>query len=437
MKSARSLWIIVFAAPVLAAGLWWGLRESGFPETVRIASGAAGGTWDALANGLAEVLREEFPGVGVDAMRTAGSVENVALLERGEADLAFVQNDTPGSADIRVIAPLYDEVLQIVVSEKAEPRIADVADLRGHDVAIGPAGSGTSAVARRVFSHFGLGDVKEHSLDLNVAVAAFREGEIDVIFVLSSLPSAAVSSLVRDGQARLLALGDFDREGSAIDGLCVDNPYFNRAVIPARSYGLRPAEPVGTVSVTALLVARAGLDAGFAREVSRLLFQNKARLAQSHVVAARLSETFEGSRIRFPLHEGAASWYRREDPSFFVRYAELMSLVFTLLVAGGSAGLATRQWIRQRKKNRIDVYYVEIEDVAGLVPSATRDELLELRRRLDDVRRRAFSDLVRERLLADDSFRIFQTFLHTEVETIHGRVQELTTAEGLRGPERS
>ena len=62
------------------------------PHRFRIASGAAGGAYVAFAQALRDTLATE--GFTVDVIETAGSVENVALLKSGDADVGIVQSGT-------------------------------------------------------------------------------------------------------------------------------------------------------------------------------------------------------------------------------------------------------------------------------------------------------------------------------------------------------
>jgi TRAP-type uncharacterized transport system substrate-binding protein len=336
-----------------------------------------------------------------------------------------VQNDTEGDTSLRTIAPLYEEFLQIVVRDTPERHFEDVSELRGVVTAIGPSGSGTKSVSQAVIDHLALTGVVTEEEGAPDAIKSFMGGDRDAVFVVAGLANEWVPILLRQDRARLLPLGDHRTEGSTIDGLCVSHPYFNRAVIPQHSFGTRPKRPVGTISVTALLLCRDDLDRGFVRDLTRLLFEHKDELATIQPEIARWSESFDPARLRYPLHDGAEAWYHRKDPSFFVRYADLLSLVLTILLAAGSALLAARQWVRRRQKNRIDVYYIEIEQIARRTPNATREELMDKQRKLERIRRRAFHDLVRERVLADESFRIFQAFLQAEFETIRSRIQDL------------
>lgn len=419
--------ILTLAALAVAGtgGWWWfGVRRG--PVPLRIATGGKGGTYHALGTGLGEVLSSEIPGARAQVLETAGSLENLRLLERGEADLAFVQNDTPGSQSIRTIAPLYEEVLHIVVRAETPP-IDDILDLRGRSVSVGPAGGGTEVIVDRLFLHFGIGpgEVDEKHLTTQAAVEAFERGELDAVCIIAGLKSPAAERLLHGGKARLLSLGSVDRAGSAVDGLQVTYPYVSRTVIPVRTYGAQPAEAVATIAVKAVLVANRSLDDELAKEIARLIFENKVKIAEHHPIAARFSERMEAAELRFPYHDGAVAYYTRSEPPFFVTYAESINLGLTIAVGLGSAFLAAREWVRRRKKNRIDVYYLEIDDVSRRVPTAPPAELLEMRRTLQGLRRRAFEELVAEHLEADESFTIFQDFLRAELLEIDGRLRTL------------
>lgn len=76
-------------------------------------------------------------------------------------------------------------------------------------------------------------------------------------------------------------------------------------------------------------------------------------------------------------------------------------------------GTAARQWMRRSRKNRIDKYYVRLEEILTELQESRILEarLQKLDRELVEMRHKAFRQLVREQLQADDSFRIFQSLL--------------------------
>ena len=48
-------------------------------------------------------------------LETGGSLDNASRLASGEAHLAFLQNDAPRHPRLRTLAPLYDDVLHVIV----------------------------------------------------------------------------------------------------------------------------------------------------------------------------------------------------------------------------------------------------------------------------------------------------------------------------------
>src|SRR3712207_9167843 len=87
----RRFWI---AAPFVVAGLACGASparpaEPNWPDTLVLATASPGGTYHAYGAGLARLLTRVL-GVPVAMRPTEGPNENVALIEDGEAQLAFV-----------------------------------------------------------------------------------------------------------------------------------------------------------------------------------------------------------------------------------------------------------------------------------------------------------------------------------------------------------
>ena len=386
------------------------------PVEMRIGTGGEGGTYFPLGRGLAAVFNRVLPDrIRAEAITTAGSTDNLERLYAGDVNAAIVQNDASVRPVVRAIAPLYPEVLQIVVRHEIE----NLTDFIGRKAAAGPENSGTDKLVGRVLDHFGMSGYAETLIhcDTTEAIQRFMQGELDAVFIVSGLKSPAVEQLLATGKATLLSLGDPSIVGSALDGLRISHPFLTRSVIPARTYGVHPKSAVGTVAVQAVLVTRVDMDDGLIQAITETLFDNRVALMEAHRVATHLTEQFDPAALQAPLHKGAARYYRRDAPPFFVQYAELMSLVLSLVLVIGSALIALSRWVQRRKKDRIDVYYLEIRDVmkrweTGQATSrGAASELIALRTR-------AFEDLVSERLSADASFTIFQDYVTSELHKL-------------------
>ena len=406
-------------------------REKAHGEIV-IAAGSPSGTYYALGEALGRVLVAQGVAKSVRVLETEGSVANMQLIggAQGGADFAFVQSDTRVSPLARLVTPLYQEVLHILVASRLESEVHTIYDLRGRRVAVGASGSGTRKLAERVLAHFGVEVGEALELSPRESAAGLVDGTVDVAFVLTSIPSRLINELAAADAVRFLSLGDSQEYGNESDALALVIPSVRATTIPRSTYRRLPKRPVSTVSVSALLVARRDLDPEFVRAVTRLIFEYRGGAGglegDEAGVAQRIHEDYRPAAYQIPFHEGAVAYYHREEPPFFVQYAEAISLGLTLLVGLYSGSIAFREWMRRRMKNRIDAYLLEVEAQTADLGSLSLERLIEHRDALDDVRHRAFSDLVSERLLADASFTIFQNHLRDEFTAIEARITEKT-----------
>ena len=395
-----------------------------------IATGPESGTYHALGVAAARVFEAEGVVGSAEVLTTAGSVANMRLLsgeERG-ADLAFVQGDTPTNGDVRLVASLYSEVLHILLAKDAASEINTIFDLRGRRVALGEEDSGTRQLAQHILEHFRIEVGEDLALGPRATADALMSGTADAGFILTAIPSRLVAELAQKDAVRFLSLGDAQEVGNEADALALVIPSLQATTIPRSTYVNVPKRPVRTVSVEALLVASRDLDPELVQRLTAAIFELRpgagGLAGEELVVASRIRESYQPGAAVIPYHRGAIAYYERSQPPFFVQYAEAISLGLTLLVGLYSAYIALREWMRRRMKNRIDAYLLEVEDLADDLRNLSLEELIERRDTLDRVRQRAFSDLVSEKLLADESFTIFQDHLRSELASIEARILE-------------
>jgi TRAP transporter TAXI family solute receptor len=408
--------------------LWWSSRLADARRPLVLATGPEEGAYHALGEALARLIEEEGLAPSVEVRATEGSRENMALLEGGKVDLAILQSDTPGGVSARLITPLFDEALHVLVPAGAADRISRIGDLSGCRVSLGAPGSGTRQVAERILDHFDVDPAEDLAVDPAEAIARVESGGIDAVFLLTALPSPAVAAVASRGQVRFLSLGNAQERGDEADALALVYPRLHAMTIPRGTYGAVPREPVRTVGVSAQLVGHRDLDEDLVLEITGALFALRSRLNDTPRELSfgdLLHETYTPGAAGLAYHPGAVAYYERFRPSFIVEYAEPMSLGLTLLVGFWSAALALRGWVRRARKNRIDAYYVEVVRDAPDLGQAGREELLARRDRLVKVRERAFTDLVAERLEANESFSIFQNQVDGELASIQRRLGHL------------
>jgi TRAP transporter TAXI family solute receptor len=287
-------------------------------RSLNIATGGIGGVYYPLGIAMARIFTETVQGVQATAQPTAGSITNMDLVSKADAELALIQNDIAyygfsGSemfkerkiSNVRGLAVLYPESIQIVAPKGAG--IRSIRDLKGKRVGVGVGGSGTEANARQILEVYGLSYADLGRADfLGFADVAtqLKEGAIDAGFITAGFPTDAIRELAVAREITLLPL-----EKRELEGLRKRYPFFTPDLIPAWTYRGQE-KPVQTVAVQALLVARADLEGTFIYTLLHTLFANHDFLATVHPKGKliRLETALQGMSI--PLHPGAQRFYR-------------------------------------------------------------------------------------------------------------------------------
>lgn len=157
------------------------------PRHIVFATAQEGGAYYLFGLRYQALLARE--GIDVTVRPTSGSVENLQLLQKGQADVAFVQGGTGASVNapgLRSLASLYYEPAWIVVRKHAG--IKRLKDLRQHKIAVDQQGSGTREVALLLLADNGIDAKTTTLLPLGgeEAASALRGGKIDAAFFVIS-----------------------------------------------------------------------------------------------------------------------------------------------------------------------------------------------------------------------------------------------------------
>lgn len=373
-----------------------------------MAGGEPGGNYDAGAKALADTLTKAN-GWKATVSESSGSAENLKRLAAGKADLGFAQNDTPGSEDVRAVATLYEEALHVLVREGD----ASVTDLAGQVISIGRKGGGTENLAKAAFAQLGIPIDGERARreSLREGIDSLRAGEVDAVCVVTGVGNRVVAEALATGGLRLLPLPNAASAHAY--------PFARASVIPAGAYPVGPGrslpeEDLPTVATDVVLVCRAGLAASDVFELTRTVHEARASLALAHPLLARIARPEAGTHLQFPLHEGARQHYERDDPGFLQNWAEPMALLLSVLAVTWGVGVALKEFLLQRRKDSLDVYFEQVSALTGeLVKGASPERIEAISDELHAIRAETIRKLVTEELAANESFVIFQRQLHT------------------------
>lgn len=275
---------------------------------LRVAAGDDGGIYAAFAALLAPRLEARVDGLEVEVAVTAGSVDNLRRLGRGEADVGLALADSvgdPGGEDqVVALARTYENYLQLLV--RADSSVRDVAGLRGRSVVLGAAGSGAAVSGAVLLEAAGLAApaVDVRYAGLAESLRELDDGSVEAVLWSGGIPTPAIAALDDTRPLRMLDLGDWAEPMAEVSGY----PYRARRA-PDVAYA---AAGTATIGVPNLLLARPDLADDLAGAVVETLARDAASLvptsARGVQYLAPPSMIQTGS---VPLHPGAAAAYRR------------------------------------------------------------------------------------------------------------------------------
>lgn len=240
-------------------------------------------------------------------------------MERGEIDSGFAQADVvyaaytatgafdgrPPMTDLRVIASLYAEHMQLVAAQ--DSGIETLEDLRGRRVSLDEPGSGTLLLATDLLdaADIGRGGVIAEYMKPGPAVSLMARGELDAFFIAAGVPTNAVSDLIGPGRAHLVPLA-----GPAVDTLLERHPFLTRAPIPAGVYGADHPE-TQTFGVMAQWVTTAGASDELVYAICKALWNDATRtlLDGGHPTGRLIRLETARDGVNVPLHAGAERCY--------------------------------------------------------------------------------------------------------------------------------
>jgi TRAP transporter TAXI family solute receptor len=289
---------------------------------VNIATATTGGVYYPLGNTLAQIWSKNIPGVRAAAQATAGTPQNIELMQNKEVDVAFGQNGIAYYAytgtgtyegkkvsNIRGMLALYPNVMHVVAAKNAN--IKTVADFEGKRVVPGAVASATEINSREIFAAFGLNyreeagptNLRADYVGYNEAADLMKDGHVQGAQIAGGLPTAAVMDMMSSGAGLLLSLGDAE-----IKAITEKYPWYFPITIPANTYPNQP-EAIKTVAVSNMLIVREDLDDELVYKLTKAVYDYAADFVAGHQAAkdATLENSMNGMII--PVHPGAAKYF--------------------------------------------------------------------------------------------------------------------------------
>jgi len=282
------------------------------PKVVRIATGAKNGAYYAFAQDYARLLASD--GISLEVVPTAGSVENLELLKKGEVSLALVQGGSTSKEDKERLQSLGSLFLEPVwIFTRKQGGIKRFLELKGKRVSIGAEGSGTQLLATQLLWAAGLTETNSRLIreDATQAIQSLTRGNVDAAFFVASPEAPVIHKLF---EAPALELLDFDR--AAAYGRWF--PFLTAVTLSEGVIDLQqniPSHDTPLVAASANLAARADLNASLIPAVLNAV----TRVHQAGGVLEHKRQFPSVDFADLPLNEDARR-YLINGPSFLYRW---------------------------------------------------------------------------------------------------------------------
>jgi uncharacterized protein len=311
--SRNSLAAMVAAAATVAT-LALGIAEDAAAETrVTYKSAKSGTSYYQMAVQVSEAIKAGTGGaIVLTVEESQGSVQNVmeaanrsgnyvfttppALAQAAIAGKGRFEPKNPAFETLRSLFPIPFLTMHYVVRE--DSGVTDFADLAGKSFIIGK-GSFGAGEAEKNFETFGIaGEVNLVDVELNSAVPALKNGQVDGFATAGSYPAPNVMEAAAGTDVRLLSMTD---EQVAATGR-------TKLVIPAGTYpGID--HDVVTTSLPVGAYTTSEMDEDTAYQMTKTFWESKTEMAKANPwwfgVTPEMLET-----LGAPLHPGALKYYK-------------------------------------------------------------------------------------------------------------------------------
>ncbi|GEM_PF-982100 len=380
-----------------------------------------------IARTIASVLNRHLAD-SVHVVAGIGSLANLDSLKMGRADFGIVDNYSAFTDKVTSILPLYPQVLHILHRRNLHP--GSLRDLfMSGKIFAGIDGSGTRTFVEQLIADLGVNASRIEFVDI------LHFFDADVIFSFTDLLTQ--DELKDLKEYKLFSIDDVSAlgKGSLVDGICTRHPQFEPFVIARDLYGNFTEMPVLTLKVDAILVCRSDLNAVLVYSVMEKLMENRQEMKNINPLLFDVSMDFDPRRLNFTIHPGSRKFLQRHEPTFLEKYADVLSVIISIVVMAASGAFTLWQWQKARKKNKIDRYYKQLVEIRNHVSTtASPGDCNALLEKLKALQEETIQLVIKEKLIADESFSIFlnlSKIVTAEVQANHRFSKEESGLESM------
>ena len=314
------------AATIALSGIAAHAQDEGGSYVLTTAS--TGGTYYPVGVALSTLVKvklEPSQKIGMSAISSAGSGENIRLLRENEAQFGILQGlfgfyaatgtgpiaEVGPQENLRSVSMLWQNVEHFVVSSDVAPTgtLSDMVALKGEAMAMGAQNSGTIGSNRTILSGFGIDIDTDYELvfgGYGPSAEALQNGQVKGIGAPGGVPVGAISQLMASAGDSVTLLSLTDEEMAMADS---DRGLWTPYTIPAGSYPGQDTD-VQTVAQPNFLATNADIPEEHVYQITKSIYENLPFLQAIHPATKVMSIESAIAGLPLPLHPGALRYYQ-------------------------------------------------------------------------------------------------------------------------------
>jgi len=348
---------------------------------------------------------------------TQSHQEGVEAVRNGDIDLAITSNDISiDPKGLRSLIPLYDEVLITLVNENSPlveantmEEILVIAKSSKLKIVFSHKGSYSQKFAQRLLTERGFEEdlyeahyFPKKSEYVSGKIELVQLEKPDLINIVGNVDSEVIGKLMDLGYLFRNKVSQLDNlEASYFSSFALKMVRSFPVIIPAYTTSIKQTEAVVAPGLFASLISNKNLDDEIAYDLVRDIIRAQPELIRHNSNFFEMREDFDSRYLNYQIHPAAMNYFERDEPGFFERYAELGGVMFSMFVVFMTLMVTLNRIVKRRKKDRIDVYYLEVLEIRK------NENYQQAMEQLMALETKALEQLVDEKLAADSSFVVF------------------------------
>jgi len=326
IKKIRQFMFVVAAVTMLFGSIT--TAQAADERNYLLATASTGGTYYPVGVALSTLVKVKLQPkqkIGMSAINSAGSGENIKLLRENEVQFAILQGlygayawngtgpiESEGpQKNLRSVSMLWQNVEHYAVLKKFAKTgtISDMVALKGEAMSMGKKNSGTLGSNAVILGNLGVDIEKDYNLiyvGYGPTADALQNGQISGFGIPAGVPASAVTKAMANLGDDMVVLDLTDEQMKQADG---GLGLWTRYVIPAETYPGQKKD-INTIAQPNFLGVRADVDEDAVYQITKTIYENLPFLNAIHGATKAMAIEKAIAGLPMPLHPGAAKYYQ-------------------------------------------------------------------------------------------------------------------------------